>query len=114
MQTRAFGAEGGRGFAAEANLTKGGADYIVGLYNSTRLHFKLGNLSPNAFERESAAQHPIDVSEITGPPQPQHGHQYDGGQHSLRHIAHTGVTSSNASSTTSTDTTVAQPVRAPA
>lgn len=41
------------------------ADYIVGFYNSTRLHSKLGNLSPNAFERKSAIQHPIDVSEIT-------------------------------------------------
>ena len=29
------------------------ADYIVGFYNSIRLHSKLGNLSPNAFERES-------------------------------------------------------------
>jgi len=38
------------------------ADYIVGFYNSTRLHSKLGNLSPNAFERKSAIQHPIDVS----------------------------------------------------
>ncbi|KVW99766.1 integrase [Thiobacillus denitrificans] len=41
------------------------ADYIVGFYNCTRLHSKLGNLSPNAFERKSAIQHPIDVSEIT-------------------------------------------------
>jgi transposase InsO family protein len=41
------------------------ADYIVGFYNSTRLHSKLGNLSPNAFERKSATQPPIDVSEIT-------------------------------------------------
>ena len=41
------------------------ADYIVGFYNSTRLHSKLGNLSLNAFERKSAIQHPIDVSEIT-------------------------------------------------
>ena len=41
------------------------ADYIVGFYNSTRLHSKLGNLSPNAFERESATQQPIDLSEIT-------------------------------------------------
>ena len=41
------------------------ADYIVGFYNSTRLHSKLGNLSPNAFERESAKQQPIDVSEKT-------------------------------------------------
>jgi putative transposase len=37
----------------------------VGFYNSTRLHSKLGNLSPNAFERQSANQPPIDVSEIT-------------------------------------------------
>ena len=29
------------------------ADYIVGFYNCTRLNSKLGNLSPNAFERES-------------------------------------------------------------
>ena len=41
------------------------ADYIVGFYNCERLHSKLSNLSPNAFERESATQHPIDVSEIT-------------------------------------------------
>ena len=30
------------------------AIYIVGFYNSIRLHSKLGNLSPNAFERQSA------------------------------------------------------------
>jgi len=41
------------------------ADYIVGFYNSVRLHSKLGNLSPNAFERESTAEKLIDVSEIT-------------------------------------------------
>jgi putative transposase len=41
------------------------ADYIVGFYNCTRLHSTLGNLSPNAFERESAKQRSIDVSEIT-------------------------------------------------
>ena len=41
------------------------ADYIVGFYNCERLHSKLGNLSPNAFERESEIQQPIDVSEIT-------------------------------------------------
>ena len=41
------------------------ADYIVGFYNSIRLHSKLSNLSPNAFERQSATQPPIDVSEIT-------------------------------------------------
>jgi len=41
------------------------ADYIVGFYNCTRLHSTLGNLSPNAFERKSAIQPPIDLSEIT-------------------------------------------------
>ena len=32
------------------------ADYIVNFYNSVRLHSKLGNLSPNAFEHKSATQ----------------------------------------------------------
>ena len=41
------------------------ADYIVGFYNSIRLHSKLGNLSPNAFERESTLKTPIKLSEIT-------------------------------------------------
>jgi putative transposase len=41
------------------------ADYIVGFYNSVRLHSKLGNLPPNAFEQQQATQQPIDVSENT-------------------------------------------------
>ena len=41
------------------------ADYIVGFYNATRLHSKLGNMSPNAFERESTSKKPISLSEIT-------------------------------------------------
>ena len=41
------------------------ADYIVGFYNSIRLHSKLGNLSPNAFARESTSKKPIKLSEIT-------------------------------------------------
>ena len=41
------------------------ADYIVGFYNCERLHSKLGNLPPNALERQSATQPPIDMSEIT-------------------------------------------------
>ena len=41
------------------------ADYIVNFYNSVRLHSTLGNLSPIAFEQESASKKPIDVSEIT-------------------------------------------------
>ena len=34
------------------------AHYIVGFYNSVRLHSKLGNLSPNAFEQQSAIKQP--------------------------------------------------------
>ena len=43
------------------------ADYIVGFYNSVRLHSTLGNLPPNTFEQKSAINRPIDVSEITWP-----------------------------------------------
>ena len=41
------------------------ADYIVGFYISIRLHSKLCNLSPNAFERESTSKNPIKLFEIT-------------------------------------------------
>ena len=41
------------------------ADYIVGFYNSVRLHSTPGNLPPNAFKQKSAINRPIDVSEIT-------------------------------------------------
>ena len=41
------------------------ADYIVGFYNAFRLHSKLGNMSPNAFERESRLKKSIKLSEIT-------------------------------------------------
>ena len=41
------------------------ADYIVGFYNSIGLHSKLGNLSPNAFERESTSKKPIKLFIIT-------------------------------------------------
>lgn len=41
------------------------ADYIVGFYNSKRLHSKLGNLPPNASEQQLASTLPIDVSEKT-------------------------------------------------
>jgi len=37
-------------------------DYIVGFYNSTRLHSKLGYLLPNAFKRKKAAIRPIELS----------------------------------------------------
>ncbi len=52
-------------YASHSEAVTDVADYIVGFYNCERLHSKLGNLSPNAFERESAIQQPIDVSEIT-------------------------------------------------
>jgi putative transposase len=39
--------------------------YIVGFYNSERLHSVLGNLSPSVYERKMAAKKPIVVSEIT-------------------------------------------------
>ena len=41
------------------------ADYIVGFYNSIRLCSKLGNLSLNAIERESASKKLISLSKIT-------------------------------------------------
>jgi len=37
-------------------------DYIVGFYNSTRLHLKQGYRPPSVFERESVDKTPILVS----------------------------------------------------
>jgi putative transposase len=53
-------------YANHAEATNDIADYIVGFYNSIRLHSKLGNMSPNAFERrESTSKKSIKLSEIT-------------------------------------------------
>ena len=52
-------------YANHTEATNDIADYIVGFYNSIRLHSKLGNLSPNAFERESTSKKSIELSEIT-------------------------------------------------
>ena len=52
-------------YANRAEATIDIADYIVGFYNSVRLHSKLGNLPPNAFEHASAIKQPISVCEIT-------------------------------------------------
>ena len=41
------------------------ADCVVGFYNSIKLHSKLGNMSPNSFERESTSNKSICLSEIT-------------------------------------------------
>ena len=54
-----------RDYANHAEAMRDIADYIVGFYNSARLHSKLGNLPPNAFEQQSAINQPISVSEIT-------------------------------------------------
>ena len=52
-------------YANHAEATNDVADYIYGFYNSIRLHLKLGNLSPNAFEGESTLRKSIKLSEIT-------------------------------------------------
>ena len=54
-----------RDYANHAEAMTDIADYIVGFYNSVRLHSKLGNLPPNAFEQQSAIKQPIVVSEKT-------------------------------------------------
>ena len=51
-----------RDYANHAEAMTDIADYIVGFYNSVRLHSKLGNLPPNAFEQKSAIKLPIAVS----------------------------------------------------
>ena len=52
-------------YANHAEATNDIADYIVGFYNAVRLHSKLGNMSPNAFERESTSKKSIELSKIT-------------------------------------------------
>lgn len=54
-----------RNYANRAEARSDIADYIVGFYNSERLHSVLGNLPPTAYERKMAAENPIVVSEIT-------------------------------------------------
>ena len=52
-------------YANHAEAITDVADYIVNFYNAVRLHSTLGNLSPIAFEHQSATIKPIEVSEIT-------------------------------------------------
>ena len=54
-----------RDYANHAEATTDIADYIVSFYNNVRLHSRLGNLPPNAFEHQSAITQPINVCEIT-------------------------------------------------
>jgi transposase InsO family protein len=52
-------------YANPAEATRDIADYIVGFYNSTRLHSTLGYLPSNIYESRSAVQQPIEVSNIS-------------------------------------------------
>lgn len=52
-------------YANQAEAMNDIADYIVSFYNSQRLHSKLGNLPPNAFEQKSAIKQPIGLCEKT-------------------------------------------------
>ena len=52
-------------YANHAEAMNDIADYIVSFYNSQRLHSKLGNLPPNAFEQKSAIKQSIGVCEKT-------------------------------------------------
>jgi putative transposase len=54
-----------RNYANHAEAVRDVADYIVGFYNSVRLHSTLGYLPPNAYELNSATESPINVSEKT-------------------------------------------------
>ena len=54
-----------RDYANHAEATRDVTDYIVGFYNSIRLHSTLGYLPPNHFELTSAEKQPVEVSEIT-------------------------------------------------
>ena len=45
-----------KNYANHAEAISDVADYIVDFKNSVMLHSKLGNLSPNAFERESTSK----------------------------------------------------------
>lgn len=54
-----------RDYANHAEAILDVTDYIVGFYNSTRLHSSLGYLPPNVYELKSVAKQAIAVSEIT-------------------------------------------------
>jgi len=54
-----------RDYANHQEAIRDVTDYIVGFYNSKRLHSTLGYLPPNGYERKMAEQQPISVSEIS-------------------------------------------------
>lgn len=51
-------------YANQMEATKDIVDYIVGFYNSQRLHSTMGYTSPIDYEMEMAAKQPSEVSEI--------------------------------------------------
>ena len=53
-----------RDHANHAAATSAIADDIASVYNTVRLHSKLGNLPPNAFGHQSAITQPIGVCKI--------------------------------------------------
>jgi putative transposase len=54
-----------RDYANRMEATTDVADYIVSFYNNERLHSKLGNSPPNAYERKMATKQPIVLSGMT-------------------------------------------------
>ncbi len=54
-----------RDYANHEEAIRDVTDYIVGFYNSQRLHSTLGYLSPNGYERKMTEEQPILVSEKT-------------------------------------------------
>ena len=54
-----------RDYANHAEAIRDITGYIVGFYNSERLHSKLGYLPPTAYERRMASKPPIEVSGIS-------------------------------------------------
>jgi transposase InsO family protein len=51
-----------RDYANHAEARRDVTEYIVGFYNTCRLHSKLNYLSPVVYERQMAVKHPIGVS----------------------------------------------------
>ncbi|GHU25919.1 transposase [Betaproteobacteria bacterium] len=54
-----------RDYANPAEASRDITDYIVGFYNSSRLHSTLGYLPPNVYESLSAGKQPIHLSDIS-------------------------------------------------
>lgn len=54
-----------RDYANHGEAVQDITEYIVGFYNSVRLHSTLGYRPPNAYERLMAETPPIEVSEIS-------------------------------------------------